>query len=286
MTLFQLVKAVLDVLYKESQDIYNEKTDSIIKSKIKYLSDSYINLGNTQFTPIDYRDPTTRFAYVYKYVASHGDYLVQLMEQLRTTTESNIFKNRSALVSCLGGGPGSDIIAILKYLSNFTSEPVEEVTFYLLDKQQAWADTWTELNKVFGGKIVHTYFQPFDITSPSSWEFQKKFTQADVFTLSYFVSEVKNLDSTGAIKQSFDTIFGSAKSGSIILYVDNGHQSFNDYFDSICEESKFETLICESNIRKTPSFTEQSNALLEYTAKFDQSPKIQSYLSFRALRKK
>ena len=70
------------------------------------------------------------------------------------------------------------------------------MTSYLLDKEQAWADTWTEIGDSTKTKVtVNVHFQSLDVTQPDSWSTQKKFLRADVFTQSYFVSEVFSLDS-------------------------------------------------------------------------------------------
>src|SRR5580704_13297801 len=110
MTLFELVKGALDELYEEAQDEYGDHVDEIIRDRLKYLSKSYSELNKEEREAIDYKDPATRFAYVYKYVASHGDYIVQLMEMLRAKLEGNIFDRETVRISCVGGGPGSDII--------------------------------------------------------------------------------------------------------------------------------------------------------------------------------
>jgi len=81
----------------------------------------------------------------------------------------------------LGGGPGSDIVGVLKYLDENENEPVTKLTCYLLDREQAWAHIWTELNQSLTPKIaLNVNFQPFDITDPGSWKSQRKFLQTDL----------------------------------------------------------------------------------------------------------
>lgn len=178
MTLFQLVKITLDSLYEEALQEYGDRTDEEITSRFKYLAQSYVELAKQERQPIDYQDPATRFAYVYKYVASHGDYVVKILKIARNKL-GMIFKDGKVRVSCIGGGPGSDIIAVLKFLSDFKGkEPVEKIVCYLLDKEQAWADTWTELDDKL--EIDHiklsVNFQALDVTDPDSWASQKSFS--------------------------------------------------------------------------------------------------------------
>src|SRR5262245_15137264 len=119
MTIFELVKIALDELYAQGQEQYGEDLDQTITTRMEYLQTSYAQLNDEKREPVNYKDPATRFAYVFKYVAAHGDYVVQMMERLRLALEGNIFQDRNAHVSCVGGGPGSDIIAVLKYLDEY-----------------------------------------------------------------------------------------------------------------------------------------------------------------------
>jgi hypothetical protein len=257
MTIFELVKLALDELYKEGLAVHAEKLDQKIKEQIIYLSTSYSNLSRTDREPINYKDPSTRFAYVYKYVASHGDYVVQVLEKLRLYLEGPIFKSENIRVSCIGGGPGSDIIAVLKYLHERKSiEPVKKVTCYLLDREQAWADTWTEFGDSLGTELqLSTNFQPLDVTKPESWAQQTKFLEADLFTLSYFVSEVKSLDREGVVTKFWQQLFKKSKSGALFLYDDNGNDDFNSYFDKQWKDAGLIDPITENDISMSPQYS-------------------------------
>ena len=283
MTLFQLIKITLDKLYEQGLHEYGDALDAQIKHKMLYLSKSYENLSSSQRKPIDYRDPATRFAYVYCYVATHGDYIVQALERLRSQLDRNIFQDESTRVSCIGGGPGSDILAILKYLNEQPRESAKKLICYLLDREHAWADTWTEIDESLTGDLkLNTNFQPFDVTQPDTWRYQKNFLQADLFTLSYFVSEVYSF---GASRSTLRDILEQAKPGALVLYLDNGHQIFDDYFDDIWADIDFVRLVNAPNEQWTPRYSEQTADIQTYIDKFDRSPKLRGNLSLRVLRK-
>jgi hypothetical protein len=287
MTIFELVKVALDELYKEGLSVHPHDLDSKIKAQIAYLSQSYGQLNQTNRMPVNYKDPSTRFAYVYKYVASHGDYVVQVLEALSSKLGKPIFTSENIRVSCIGGGPGSDIIAILKYLDErIETEKVKKITCYLLDREQAWADTWTELDDSLQTKLqLHANFQPLDVTAPDSWAQQTKFLQADMFTLSYFVSEVRSLDDKGIVTQFWQKLFREAKSGALFLYDDNGHDHFNDYFDKRWNDAGLTCLVSKNNTDVSPRYSEEKSELGEFLTKFGQQPKLKSSLSYRVLRK-
>lgn len=287
MTIFQLVKIALDTLYAESLAIHGSSTDAKIAAQMIYLSKSYTELNQADRQPVNYKDPATRFAYVYKYVASHGNYVVQVLNALSQKLDGPVFTSESIRVSCVGGGPGSDIIALLKYLDEReATEKVKKVTCYLLDREQAWADTWTELDDSLQTNLMlHANFQPLDVTDPDSWAQQKKFLQADLFTMSYFVSEVKALDSTGVVTKFWQTLFQEAKTGALFLYDDNGHDAFTSYFDGQWKQAGLECIIESTNQPTWPSGSEQMSDLGSYLTKFGQSPKLKTPLTYRVLRK-
>lgn len=285
MTIFELVKIALDELYAEGKSEYGDKLDEVIIERIKYLSKSYTDLCDTNRNPVDYKDPATRFAYVYKYVAAHGDYIVQVMNKF-SDKFGPIFSSETARISCIGGGPGSDIIATLKYLSEHGEEPVKKVICYLLDREQAWADTWTELDESLDTKVkLNANFQPLDVTDTESWQSQKKFLQADLFTMSYFVSEVMSLDKDHTVTEFWLQLFQHAKPGALFLYIDNGHDDFNKYIDKISAAAGLEILQGSDNASYTPSFKEQKSELDVYSKKFSHNPKLKSTLSVRIMRK-
>lgn len=287
MTLFELVRIALDELYQQGKLEYGSQLDQVIPEKMKYLSNSYRNLDSTQREPLDYRDPATRFAYVYSYVAAHGDYIVQVLQELRDNLGKSLFDNKSVRVSCVGGGPGSDILAVLKYFSeNSYVEPVEKLTCYLLDREQAWADTWTELDDSLSeGISLKTNFQPLDVTNPESYQYQQNFLKADLFTMSYFISEVHSLDVGEVVSNFWKNLFQQAKTGAYFLYIDNGHSTFNEYFDNLCCDQGLESLLSENDVSRIPRYSEQASELETYTTKFGWQPKLKGYLSYRVMRK-
>jgi hypothetical protein len=284
MTIFELVKNALKHLYAEGVQVHKSNLDEVVKDNIKLLGESYRRLNHPSRTAVDYEDPATRFAYVYKYVAAHGDYVVQLLEILGSTRE--IFENKNLRVSCLGGGPGSDIIGILKYLEECgDGASVKNLTCHLLDREQAWSDTWSEIKASLRlGITLDVYSQTFDITDATSWKHQKKFLQADLFTLIYFVSEVIALDKNGEVAESFLEIFERAKSGALFLYIDNGHDAFTSYFDKLCKKAHLKCLVAD-DVRWIPRRSEHASEVDVYRTKFGHNPKLQAQLTYRVFRK-
>lgn len=285
MTLFELIKITLDELYRQGSEEHGNELDAEVTSRMKYLTDNYRGLTSSDRAPVNYRDPATRVAYVHSYVAAHADYLVQILEKFHAKYPDIVFGYESVRLSCVGGGPGSDILAVLKFLSENKTN-VTKLTCYLLDREQAWADTWTELDDSISGEInLKTNFQALDVTAPDSWKFQKNFKHADIFTFSYFVSEVFNLGKDGVVDDFFIGLMEDAKPGALFIYVDNAHSDFYNYFDNLWQSAGLECLMQAFDVNLTPRYSEQASAIAEYTQRFGRNPKLRGNITYRILRK-
>lgn len=284
-TLFELVKVVLDELYAEGMQVYGISLDSEIQKRAQSLSSQYMRLTEIGAPKIDYSDPAARFAYVYKYVATHADYIYQILRDFRAGTGTPIFKGSTLRVTCLGGGPGSDIIGMLKYLG-LGKETTERVLFFLCDGEQAWSDSWSEIDEALAVDSIRvsTNFQRLDVTDPRSWASQNKFLDADIFTLSYFVSEIVRFDGP-ELAQFWDALFSRANSGALFIFDDNAHDYFVNYFDKIWKAYGLEELYRGDKQSIIPSYSEQQSELGAYLTKFATVPKLKSFLSYRILLK-
>lgn len=80
-------------------------------------------------------------------------------------------------------------------------------------------------------------------------------------------------------------LFQGAKPGALFLYDDNGHAEFNEYFDMQWKGAGLTCLALENNVRFTPRYSEQKSEVKGYTTKFNHSPKLQAWVSYRLLRK-
>ena len=221
-------------------------------------------------------------AYVHKYVTTHADYIVQGLQRLRRHFNGNIFHGESVRISCFGGGPGSDILAVLKYLSENEEEPVERLTCFLLDREEAWQDTWTEiLESLSGGLQTNVIYQSVDVTQPATWQYKTGFLQADLIIFSYFLSEI--FHEGPHLTEELKDILGQMKSGAVLLYIDNNHPTFNSFFDEIWLGTGFGSLVDES-YEWTPRATEEKTAIQPYIEKFGL-PRLKGRLTLRVLQK-
>src|SRR5690242_12197987 len=127
MNCFEIIKTVLDEAFAAIPGTDNDKVQAI-NNRLAQFRQEYRNLLSDR--EIDYRDPVSRCAYVYAYVTSHANMVAALIRgcpELRAA-----FGRDRITVSCIGGGPGSDILGILKFLTEERLQP--RLTCFMLDR--------------------------------------------------------------------------------------------------------------------------------------------------------
>jgi hypothetical protein len=249
MEIFPLVERVLDELYSQIPGSAAVK-DKAIKERLKLCSDTYKDLTANK-PPLPYNDAATRFAYIYAYVTCHSNLV---FSRIRTSKElRELFKDDEVLVSCIGGGPGSDFLGILKYCVYEGIEPI--LTCRLFDGEIAWGESWEDIDvkvtEIGESKLeTRTFYQILDITKPETYEHKTKYFKSDLFTMIYFVSEVwRFMDKA---QPYFDHLFAGIQKDALVLYVDNNYSKFTDWIDRQLHENKFAVVQSGNGVEKMP----------------------------------
>jgi hypothetical protein len=275
MNIFQLIKQVLDDAYGHIEET-NSPRDNQVTHDLQVLSGKYKTLG-AQYANIDYGEPSTRFAYVFRYVTAHAGLVYTIIRRSKSLIE--LFRKKDIEVACIGGGPGSDLLGIVKYLQgeNWAGRLMVEI----FDREAAWGETWTRLFKRFEADFtVNTSFQTFDILE-NGWKRFRGYLQADLFTMIFFASEVYGIRDQA--KLFFDHMLSNAKKGALLLYIDNDADVFSNWFDALLDANGWEVLESGSG-RITPPGDEQAVVLKDYIARF-ANPRLAAHVAWRVARK-
>ncbi|MEQ8818810.1 MAG: hypothetical protein RLY93_01090 [Sumerlaeia bacterium] len=277
MQIFQLIQKALDDLYPKipGSDLVKDVT---INNCLKLLQHEYKNLAHVGRVPIDYRRPEMRFAYIYKYTTAHSDYINKIIPR---SSLAKLFDRDTLKIACVGGGPGSDLIGILKYMILFGNSA--KVTFYLYDKEPLWGESWAEIGTHLDDNFrIYPIFQPIDILNSSDWR-DRSFSNIDLYTFSYFISEIYY--NRTVAKNFFKHILTQAKVGAQVLYVDNNDKagSFVSFMKEVLAEVGFEIEIerCEEMVFGSD---EQKDDLGIYFQKFGW-PKRKGNICYLVARK-
>jgi hypothetical protein len=276
MNCFQLIKTVLDEAYADIPGDQAAK-DAAIKTQMDALSSEYVTLREKGC--LDYSDPARRFAYLFTYTTSHANLVYERIQA--SAALSKVFDAQDVMVSCIGGGPGSDFLGILKHCQRGGKTP--NLTCHLLDRDSAWGESWSDVGKKVNGALhLTTHFNPFDVTDPTKWKVFKKHCGADVFTLIYFMSEVYALRDKA--DEYFNTLFSSMKPESVLLFVDNNSPEFFDWFDAYVTKHGLTVLESNSGKMQLP-YHEEKGDLEPYKTRLKRDPKLGANVAWRIVQK-
>jgi hypothetical protein len=276
MNCFQIIKSVLDEAYVQIPGD-EAKKDEVINDALEDLRREYLQL--LQECNINYSDPTIRFAYIYAYVTSHSNLVCNIIEQ--NPVLGDLFDNQKVKVACIGGGPGSDFLGILKYL--MTNKKSPNIQFHLYDREKSWGESWSDVeDKVEDLDFrISTSYMPLDVTKRDDWEPHIKYFQSDLFTMIYFMSEVFSLRDSA--DEYFAHLFDQAKIGSLFLFIDNNSSEFYTWFDQLAEHHKID-ILSSNETKMTVPLDEEKSDLGKYLTKFS-SPKLTAKVAYRIGRK-
>ena len=276
MNCFQLVKTVLDEIYTEIPLREEAEKDQAIKEELDSLYSKYKNLSSGE--SINYSNPATRFAYIYRYVTSHANIVYNIIESCPELTD--LMASDKVNMTCIGGGPGSDLLGVLKYLINHEKNTFLRCTLY--DREETWAESWADVdNKLETQLRISTVFQRFDVCDETTWSYHSKYLNSDIFTMSYFMSEVFKIKNEA--DSFFKNFFAKAKEDSVFLYIDNNSPDFYGWFDKLAEKNSL-AIIKSTTKNISMSGDEQKTDLGVYYEKFGY-PKLKADIAYRVCRK-
>lgn len=271
MNCFQLIKTVLDEAYDAVPGSPQEK-DAAIIAALKHLSEQYEKL--LVCGCLDYSDPATRFAYIFRYTTCHANLVYSVLDE--SVAANTVFNGDQLSIACVGGGPGSDFLGILKYCLSNNKSP--QLRCQILDRDKAWSESWTDVDAKLGTTFrLSTSFQPFDVTDGDTWRVFRKHFKSDVITMVYFMSEVYARRKEAEVY--FDTLLGNAKAGAVVLFIDNQAAEFYQWFDALAAKHSIAIETSHEGLHQLPS-AEEKRDLAPYFGKFD-NPKIQARIAHR-----
>ncbi len=277
---FSLVRKVLDDTYNEIPDDDGNR-DSKITSAIEDISQMYLNISTTGVGP-NFLDPVNRFAYVYTYVPAHAHWVNELISWSEDAKE--VFKKDQVRIACIGGGPGSDLVGILKYLVERGDES-PSIFCEIADGCQLWKHTWADLALIVGKSIsFSTDYIIHRVGDIDIWNVPVQFEKSDILTMNFFVSEIEPLGETAW--DYLGAVFEKMKPGAILLFHDNNVTKYFGKFDEIARDKGLEILLHGKGDRRIYDSAEKSDDLLEYRMKFGKRmSKLKGSVAWRIMRK-
>ncbi len=174
-----------------------------------------------------------RWAYLYKYAASHASYIYQLVSksaELIDLLQSGSRPN----ITCVGSGAGSDFLGIIKYILKSASS--SDPQFLLLDRYD-WGETRLSWRTLCPKGIAFTpHFRQIDISEESDWAcWQEQLQNTDLFVMSYVLSELHCIKNKAT--PFLEWLFRNARSNTLFLFLDNGSCGAYWWFDNLANSN-------------------------------------------------
>jgi len=286
MNCFELIRNVLDELWQEIPGTTDAEKAEQVKARQSELSRNYAAIRGSSV--IDYSDPLTQFAYIFTYTAAHGDFLYQLLNKVRR--KHDFPEQGEFSLTSLGGGPGSDLIGCLKFFDKHSASGLA-FSANSFDKDNDWSLCWANVASCIARddsaeqvcKSLSPSFHNLNVTDDRASAKIKKFMNADMFSMIYFMSEViktKNESST-----FFEFFFKNVKKGSIVTFIDNKMDDVYGWFDQLVADNGFDVL-ASGEEEWVASSHEEKTELKKYMGLLNYTPKVRGRLAFRVVRKK
>lgn len=288
-TCFERAKLVIDALIPIAEKlVHGDSVDGMVRKRLSALSGGYgWGLLSAGRSPIDYSKLTTHIAYMYRSFSAHADWLYKALNLAPAAVRQALSGDR-VRVSCIGGGPGSDIAGVLKFAEQHDLIG-NSFEFTVLDREPAWRRARRELVGTYSGSAsVEETFQALDLASGNPWTDDWEFADADLFTISFALSEVWSFNKGRSVSQFLDRLISQARPGAIFCYIDNGGDKFTPLVEQEFEtRDDLELIGSRDDDRMLISFDEQCGALEDaYRARFNQRPKLTGNVALRMWRKK
>ncbi|GEM_PF-5183306 len=277
---FETVKPLLDDAHNRVPDAPIER-DKLIRDAMKLLSDTYEDSQDAQ--AIDFRDHAIQYAYLYKYMAAHANFVFKAMNARQTRVQRH-FAGNSLNIAVIGGGPGSEALGVAMLADDYDSRP--KLKCVMCSPQACWQATWDKLKLTLSPKInVDFRHVAFDVTADSSTAATSICTGAELFFLVKVLSEVKN--AKPAVEQCLVSLFAHAPAGSHFVFIDNLDDDVYRWFDGLVQQHSLTIEHSEDNPEFRIIDGEQRGDLKEHIREIEgwHKPMMKAKLAIRLVAK-
>lgn len=206
-----------------------------VEKAIRRMSDEYRG-GHPPEIPFE--DLVYRSAYLYAYAPANA---LAVEAVLNNDAEdqgliSGLLTSKLPIsMCCLGGGPGSEILGVAKWLGRQRLDAAQ-LEVVIIDKCLEWQNQWKSvrdtLNTDFSVArsisaqrrrlVVPKGFVKVDVVEPKSAQLPPLVRGYDLYVVSYVVSHIYTYEGLSRFRQFMQSVIESAPQGSKFLFVDRG----------------------------------------------------------------
>jgi hypothetical protein len=195
------------------------------------LKQAYASLDESDRDPIQYSSLSARTAYVFAYAPTRAEYTREFLMRHRIAVGKSLFEKGHICVVSFGGGPASELVGLVKYLEDPASgEAVDSIRYVVYDKDGDWGDIADDVVASLRTDIsIKAEYHAVDAADQLKMK-EINLAEVDLVIFSYIMSELAKLEKRDKISENFRRTLSSMPVKSKILFIDNKHKIFIDYF--------------------------------------------------------
>ena len=183
-----------------------------------------------------FEDGFYRLGYMYQYASANSlavHHVLSWADKNERMSHHLLGTEGKVSVCCLGGGPGTEIVGIAKWIARQQLE-IEQLEVVVTDKYPEWGTEWkavsSALNSHFCPRPVGSVrrsrfvasmgYVTVDVEDPNRAQIQALKRGFDLYVASYVVSHIFTQESLSRFQRFLQTVIGSAPQGSKFLFID------------------------------------------------------------------
>jgi Putative SAM-dependent methyltransferase len=271
MSYYQTVEPIIRRYEKLARNKFGKKF-------AKLVNEQFADLNKNYFSPVNnpnYAESLKKFAYLYKYSVAHGYFIFSALCTVKHPRLGWFLGTDTLRIACIGGGPGSEIMGIVRYLKRRNLDVENKtVIITIYDKEPTWKQLCSALLKEIDHNCqIFLKFVEMDATEKESYS-GHDYSKYDLIISSFFMSETKKIGIAAKSKAYWRYVFGSMKNGSAIVlldYADNDGKNWAYAEGLVAEFDHFEALSSEASV--SMSCPDDKACLLDLETELDHRPK-------------
>lgn len=223
----------LQKLHRAGRKRFGDDWIAKLKERRVKFERAYATLYEQDRDPINYASLSAQTAYVFAYAPARAEYTRQFLRRHRAKLGRPLFGSAHIKVVSFGGGPASELVGLVRYLEEEdVGEIVEKIDYVIYDKDGDWADVATDIVKSLETQIaVEICYESVDAANRGLMA-QIDLSDTDLVIFSYVMSELARVGRKDQIAANFRGTLGRLKINAKILFIDNLHSIFIEYFRS------------------------------------------------------
>jgi hypothetical protein len=224
-------ESALRKLHSTGRKKFGEEWLVRLAKRKEKLKQAYASLDESDRDPIQYSSLSARTAYVFAYAPTRAEYTREFLMRHRIAVGRSLFEKGHICVVSFGGGPVSELVGLVKYLEDPASgEAVDSIRYVVYDKDGDWEDIAADVVASLRTDIsVEAEYHAVDAADQQKMK-EIDLKDVDLVIFSYIMSELAKLEKRDKISENFKHTLSSMPVNSKILFIDNKHKIFIDYF--------------------------------------------------------